>query len=84
MVMDPNSSCPRERHAEREAASGDAHVLAESRRSERRLSQTIHSLQDTIAILRAGANSLAIDNALLQVENERLRVAARERLSKRG
>lgn len=41
------------------------------------MSHTIRALQDTIDVLRAGANSLAIDNALLHIENERLRVAER-------
>ena len=31
------------------------------------------SLNDTIAVLRRGANSLAIDNATLRIENEALR-----------
>jgi hypothetical protein len=48
------------------------------------MSHTIHALRDTIVVLRAGANSLAVDNALLRIENERLRVAERSGTPQRG
>ena len=56
-------------------ADGDARELIEARDSCWRMSHTIHSLQDTIDVLRVGANSLAIDNTILRLENERLRNA---------
>lgn len=49
-----------------------------------RLSHTVKSLEDTIVVLRDGANTLAIDNAILRIENERLRKAVRLASSERG
>ncbi len=66
-----------QRRAAHPGADGDARELLEARDSCFRMSHTIRALQDTIDVLRAGANSLAIDNALLHIENERLRVAER-------
>ena len=65
-------------------ADGDDRDLLEARDSCWRMSHTIHALQDTIVVLRAGANSLAIDNALLRIENERLRIAERSATPQRG
>ena len=44
-----------------------------------RMSREIMALRDTIAVLRSGANSLAIENATLKVDNEDLREAAAAR-----
>lgn len=41
------------------------------------MAHRLSALQDTVDVLRAGANTLAIDNALLRIENERLREIAR-------
>jgi regulator of replication initiation timing len=49
-----------------------------------RLSHKVEALQETIAVLRDGANELAIDNAILRIENERLRKAARLASPKRS
>ena len=73
-----------QRRAAHTGADGDARDLLEARDSCWRMSHTIHALRDTIAVLRAGANSLAIDNALLRIENERLRVAERSGTPQRG
>jgi regulator of replication initiation timing len=61
-----------------------ARELVEARASCWRMSHTIHSLHDTIAVLRAGANSLAIDNAILRLDNDRLRHRAGRPLTMRG
>jgi hypothetical protein len=66
------------------AADSDARELVALRASSWRKAHTIHALQDTIVGLRASANSLAIDNALLLIENERLRVAEHAASSSRG
>jgi regulator of replication initiation timing len=44
-----------------------------------RMSREIVALRDTIAVLRSGANSLAVENAALKIDNEDLR-----RLSAQG
>ena len=51
--------------------------LLEARESCWRLSHEVEALRDTVAVLRAGANSLAIDNVTLAIENEHLRSGAR-------
>jgi hypothetical protein len=56
--------------------------LVESRESCWRMSHELEALRDTVAVLRAGANSLALDNATLKIENEHLRVCARTVSSK--
>lgn len=48
------------------------------------MSHEVQSLQATVAELRRGANSLAIDNAILQIENEDLRHATPGTPPKRG
>jgi hypothetical protein len=68
-------------------SSGRSAAYAAGRESEDlawRLSHTVESLQETIAVLREGANELAIDNAILRIENERLRKAARLASPKRS
>lgn len=69
---------------ERAALTPAHEELVEARDSCRRMSHTIDALKDTIVVLRAGANSLAIDNAILRIENERLRVTEQAGSSKRG
>jgi hypothetical protein len=57
----------------RTAHSGEqrrARGLAELRTTCWRQTHQIHALTDTIEVLRAGANSLAIDNAILRLKNE--------------
>jgi regulator of replication initiation timing len=41
-----------------------------------RMSQELQALRETLAVFRAGANSLAIDNTTLKIENEHLRRCA--------
>jgi hypothetical protein len=73
--MDRTRSSPSAHDSALTAADGDARELIALRASNWRQAHTIHALQDTIAVLRNGANSLAVDNALLLIDNERLRVA---------
>jgi hypothetical protein len=47
-----------------------------------RMTHEIEALRDTVAVLRAGASSLAVDNATLKIDNEHLRVFARRAASK--
>ena len=47
-----------------------------------RMTHELEALRDTVAVLRAGANSLALDNATLKIDNEHLRVRARRAASK--
>jgi regulator of replication initiation timing len=58
--------------------------LIEARASCWRMSHELEALRDTVAVLRAGANSLAIDNATLRIENEHLRARAHAASAKRG
>ena len=81
--MHTKRGSPGQRCAVHDGAGGDARELLEARDSCWRMSHTIHALQDTIDVLRAGANSLAIDNALLRIENDRLRIAERSASSQR-
>ena len=38
-----------------------------------RMRHEVSAMRDTVEVLRAGANTLAIDNATLKIENEHLR-----------
>ena len=84
LTMDRTRSSAGAHDATLTAADSDARELVALRASSWRKTHTIHALQDTIVVLRAGANSLSIDNALLLIENERLRVAERAASSRRG
>jgi regulator of replication initiation timing len=57
------------------AAAADRELLRASE-SCWRMSHELQALRDTLAVLRAGANSLAIDNTTLKIENEHLRRCA--------
>ena len=54
------------------ASTASAREVIELRESYRRMSHEVHALRDTVAVLRAGANALAADNAVLKIENEHL------------
>jgi regulator of replication initiation timing len=53
--------------------SGQRDELGRLRESEWRLRTENSALRDTIAALRTGANSLAVENAMLQIENDHFR-----------
>jgi regulator of replication initiation timing len=46
------------------------------------MTHELEALRDTIAVLRAGANALALDNATLKIDNEHLRARVRTPPSK--
>ena len=54
----------------------DMDELVELRASRWRMSHELQSLRDTVEVLRVGANSLAIDNAMLKIQNQHLRTCA--------
>jgi regulator of replication initiation timing len=57
------------------AGARESRELDELRQSSWRMSHELHTLRETIDVLRTGANSLALENALMRIENEELRTS---------
>jgi regulator of replication initiation timing len=65
-------------------AGRDSRELEELRQSCWRMSHELQTLRDTIEVLRTGANSLALENALMRIENEELRTSLHAERAARG
>jgi hypothetical protein len=79
---DPRRMIPRSSATRRCAQTATEHELRQSRELCWRMTHELEALRDTIAVLRAGANALALDNATLKIDNEHLRARVRTPPSK--
>jgi hypothetical protein len=72
MAADPRSPA-----SERAVCEAKERQLAELQQACWQRSNEVAALQATIEVLRHGANTLAVDNAILRIENEDLRRSVR-------